>query len=66
MDLHLDGYDGEHGGYLVVRTYRPPMTRHTFAWFVDEAEAKRFIEIYKHFGDVEEDRASRSARASND
>jgi hypothetical protein len=54
MRLHVDGYDGQRGGYRVVRTYQPRKDKHHFAWFVEEAEAKRFCELAVHLRDADE------------
>lgn len=59
MNLHLDGWDGERNAYRVVRTYTPPKQRHNFAWFVDEEEAKRFIELYRPLGDPDNGSAAK-------
>lgn len=53
MNLHFDGWDSERGAYRVVRTYTPPMTRHNFAWFVEEAEARRFCRLMAELGDAD-------------
>jgi hypothetical protein len=52
--LRVDGYDGQRGGYRVVRTYHPRKSDHAFAWFVDEGEAQRFCEIAVHLRDADE------------
>lgn len=54
MRLHVDGYDGQRGGYRVVRTYHPRKSKHAFAWFVEEAEAERFCELAVHLRDADE------------
>jgi hypothetical protein len=51
MKLILRGWDKERGAYQVVREY--PSLSHNFAWFVDEAEAKRFVDLYRYFTDIE-------------
>jgi hypothetical protein len=54
MRLRVDGYDGQRGGYRVVRTYHPRGLIFEFAWFVDEGEAERFCELAVHLRDADE------------
>lgn len=65
MKLHMEGWDSVSGSYRVTRSYTPEIGRHNFAWFVEEAEALRCVELYKPLVDAEVATAGKSAGQEN-